>query len=323
MQLLTVVVRSGFFDLYTNLLHAALDSSRLTSAIDDGGILFRDFDTLGLAQVVQRDFFERHADFFGDDLATGQDRDVFQHCLATIAKARRLHCAGLQDATDVVNHQRCQCFAFDIFSNDQQRTASFGDLLEHRQQITDVRDLFVAQQDEWAIEQRNLLVWVVDEVRREIAAVELHTFDDIQLVVERLAVFNGDHTFFADFFHRLSDTLTDRRIRVSRDRADLRDFFRRRAGLGNFLQLFNSCGDCFIDAALQVHRVHAGGNVFHALAYDSLGQYGRGSGAVTSIVGRFGCDFFHHLRAHVHQLVFQLDLFSNRNPVFGDGGCAE
>ena len=42
---------------------------------------------------------------------------------------------------------------------------------------------------------------VADKVRRQVAAVELHTFDDIQFVFQRFAVFNGNHAFFADFHH--------------------------------------------------------------------------------------------------------------------------
>ena len=58
---------------------------------------FAHFDALGLAQVGQRDLLERQADFLGDDLAAGQDRDVLEHRLATIAEARRLDGDDLED----------------------------------------------------------------------------------------------------------------------------------------------------------------------------------------------------------------------------------
>src|SRR3546814_8962133 len=68
--------------------------------------------------------------------------------------------------------------AFDVFSNDQQGTAGLGILLEYGQQITDVADFLVENQDIWIFQNRDLLVGVVDEVGRQVAAVELHAFDD-------------------------------------------------------------------------------------------------------------------------------------------------
>src|SRR3546814_5753908 len=60
--------------------------------------------------------------------------------------------------------------------------------------------------------------------------------------------------------------------------------------------------DCKVDAALQVHRVHAGGNRLHAFAHDRLGEHGRGGGAVAGLVVRLRCDFAQHLGAHVFEL---------------------
>ena len=58
---------------------------------------------------------------------------------------------------------------------------ALGDLLQHRQQVTDVADLLVVQQDERVVENRDLLVGVVDEVGRQVAAVELHALDDCRV----------------------------------------------------------------------------------------------------------------------------------------------
>src|SRR3546814_10265474 len=49
---------------------------------------------------------------FGNHLALGQDRDVFQHGLAAIAEARSLHCCNLQAAAQLVDHQGRKRFAF-------------------------------------------------------------------------------------------------------------------------------------------------------------------------------------------------------------------
>src|SRR5690606_3672338 len=76
--------------------------------------------------------------------------------------------------------------------------------------------------------------------------------------------------------------------------------------------------DGLVDAALEVHRVHAGGDRLGTLADEGLGQHGGGGGAVAGVVGGLGRDFLHHLRAHVLELVGQLDLLGDGHAVLGD-----
>ena len=78
-----------------------------------------------------------------------------------------------------------------------------------------------------------------------------------------------------------------------------------------------------IDAALQVHRVHAGGDRLHALADDRLGEHGGGGGAVAGDVVGLRGDFAQHLRAHVLELVLELDLLGDGDAVLGDARSAE
>src|SRR5213079_558869 len=78
-----------------------------------------------------------------------------------------------------------------------------------------------------------------------------------------------------------------------------------------------------VDTALQVHRVHAGGNRLGSLTDDGRGQHGRGGGAVAGSVGGLRSHFAHHLRAHVLELVLKLDFLGNGDAVLGDARCAE
>ena len=78
-----------------------------------------------------------------------------------------------------------------------------------------------------------------------------------------------------------------------------------------------------VDAALEVHRVHAGGDRLGAFLHDRLGEHGRGGGAVTGNVGGLGSDLAHHLRAHVLELVLELDFLGDRHTVLGDARGAE
>ncbi|MNS68086.1 hypothetical protein D3C72_1013540 [compost metagenome] len=196
-------------------------------------------------------------------------------------------------------------------------------MLQHRQQVTDVADLLVEQQHEGVVEQRRLLLGVVDEVGRQVAAVELHAFDDVEFAVQRLAVFHGDHAFLANLVHGFGNALADRGVAVGRDRANLGDFLAGGGGLADLLQLFHGGGDSLVDAALQVHRVHAGGNELHAFAHDRLGQHGSGGGTVTGVVAGLGSHFLDHLGAHVLQLVLQLDFLGHGHAVLGHGRAAE
>src|SRR5690606_8597608 len=108
LQLFLVVVGVGVVDFATNLFNASLDVVFLASAIDDGGVFLLDVDLLGSTQVVQGSVFQAQAHFFANDGSAGEDGDILQHGLATIAEARCLDGGALDDATDVVHYQRCQ-----------------------------------------------------------------------------------------------------------------------------------------------------------------------------------------------------------------------
>ena len=269
--------------------------------------------------MFQCDVFQSQADFFCNNLSTRQDSDVFQHGLATVTETGSLDCAGFQDTADIVDNQRSQSFTFDVFSDDQQRTAGFGDLFQNRQQIADIGDFLFAKQNVRIVHRDSLFFCIVDEVRRQITTVELHTFDDIQFVIQGFAVFNGNDAFLADFFHSFGDTFTDGVVAVGGNGTDLCDFLAGGARFGDFFQFFDGGFNSLVDAAFQIHWIHTCSNVFHTFANDGLCQNGSGRGTVTCVVTGFGSDFLDHLCAHVHELVFQFDFLGNGNAILGDG----
>ena len=167
------------------------------------------------------------------------------------------------------------------------------------------------------------LLGVGDEVGREIAAVELHAFDDLDLGVERLGFLDRDHALVADLLHRLRDHLADLLVAVRRDGADLGDLRRRVDLLGALLDVLDDGGDRDVDAALEVHRVHAGGHRLGALAHDRMREHGRRGGAVAGLVVGLLGDLAHHLGAHVLELVLELDLLGDGHAVLGDARRAE
>src|SRR5690349_19297601 len=323
LELLLVVVRRGFFSLLTDRLDARLDVGSLAGSVDDRGVLFLHDDLLGIAEIVDRGLLELQTHFIRNHRAAREDRDVLQHGLATVAEARGLDGSNLEDAADVVDHERREGFAFDVFGDHEQGTALLRNRLEERKHFANVRDLLVGQEDQRLVEFDSLAGLLVDEVRREVAAVELHALDDVEFVLQARAFFNGDDAFLADLFHRFRDGLADGLVGVRRDRADLGNRLVVLAGLGELLHFFDSGDDRLVDTALDVHRVAARGNGLEAFADDRLREHGGGGGAVAGFVRRVGSDFLHHLRAHVLELVLELDFLRDRHAVLGDGGGAE
>lgn len=66
-----------------------------------------------------------------------------------------------------------------------------------------------------------LRLGVVDEVGRDVAAVELHALDGLELVMERAAVLHRDDALLAHLLHRAREELADLAVAVRGDRADL------------------------------------------------------------------------------------------------------
>ena len=323
LQLLTVIIAGGHFDLGADLFHTGLDGFGRTFAINNDRVVLVDGDALGLAQHRQGDVFQLDAQVFADHLASRQDGDIFQHGLAAIAKARRLDRSNLQATAQLVDHQGGQRFAFNVFGNDQQRAARLHHGFQHRQHRLQAGQLLFVDQDVGVVEFHLHLFGIGDEIGAQIATVELHAFDHVQLAVHALGFFNRDHAFLADLFHGLGNHRADFGFAVGRDGADLGDFARTGHRLGTRLQIFHNLGHGHVDAALQVHRVHAGGNRLHAFAHDGLGQHGGGGGAVTgSVVGLRG-HFAHHLGAQILELVLQFDFLGNRHTVLGDARRAK
>src|SRR5690606_33012550 len=192
-----------------DLVNTALDVFGTAGAIDDGRVFLGDLHLLGFAEVIQGRLLESQSDFLGNNLPAGQHRDVLQHRLAAIAETSRLDGGNLHDPDNDIHHQGSEGLAFNVLCDDQERTACLGHAFQYRQHVADVRDLLVEQQHQRVLELYALALLVVDEVGREVTAVELHTLDDVQLVFESGTFLNGDDAFLAYLLHRLGDDLAD------------------------------------------------------------------------------------------------------------------
>ena len=123
---------------------------------------------------------ELDAEVLGDGLAVGQDGDVFEHRLPAIAVARRLDRGDLKRAAQLVDDERRQRFAFDVLRDDQQRTAGARDQLQHRQEVLHRADLLLVDENDRILEHHFHALGIGHEIRRQVAAVELHALDDLE-----------------------------------------------------------------------------------------------------------------------------------------------
>src|SRR4029079_6994194 len=98
LKFLAIVIACRFFDLTTDLRDARLDVAGFTFAFNNRGVLLIDRDAFGFAEVFELHVLELDAEIFRDALAASEDRNVFEHRLATITEARGLHRADLQGA---------------------------------------------------------------------------------------------------------------------------------------------------------------------------------------------------------------------------------
>ena len=256
LELLAVVVGRRLVDLGAQLLDPALDVLGLARPLDDRGVVLVDRDLLGLAEVVDLEVLELDAEVLGDRLAAGQDRDVLEHGLAAVAVARGLHRRHVQRPAQLVHDEGGQGLALQVLGDDQQRLAELGHLLEQRQQVLHPRDLLLVDQHERVLEHALHPLGVGHEVRREVAAVELHALDDLERGLDRLRLLDRDDAVLADLLHRLRDDAADRLVVVRRDRPDLRDHLALH-GLAELLELLGDRGHRLLDAALEGHRVGA------------------------------------------------------------------
>ena len=275
-----------------------------------------------MAELRELRVLELETHLLGDHLGAREDRDVLEHALAAVAEAGRLDGDGGERAAQLVDHDRRERLALDVLRHDQQRPAGLDDLLEHRQDVLDGADLLVRDQDVRLLEDRFHALGVGDHVRRQVALVELHALGELELETEGLALLDVHDAVLADLLDRLRDHVADLAL-ARRDGRDPGDVLLAGDLLRLRLQVLDDGLDGLLDAALERHRVRAGGDVLQALADDRLREHGRRRRAVTRNVVRRRGDLAHELRTLILEHVLDLDLTSDRDAVVRDRGRAE
>src|ERR1039457_4024189 len=323
LQFLAVVVRGGFLDLTANLVDAALDVRTLATAFDDGRVFLVHDDALGAAKVVEFNALEFETEVFADELGAGQDGDILAHGLAAITEARGFDGNNVERAAQLVDHQRGQRFAFEVFRDDQHRLADLGDLFEQRQHVLEAADLLLVEEDVSVLHLGFHRLGIGHEIGREIALVELHAFDHFEGGLNGLGFLDRDGAVLADLVHRVGDDLADGGVPVGGDSGDLLDLLFVFYLLGDLVEVRDGGLNGLADPALNADGVAPGGHELEAFAINRLGQHGRGGGSVTRGVAGLAGDFAHHLGAHILIRILQLDFLGDGDAVLGHGGGAE
>ncbi len=303
--------------------HTVADAARVAGAADDGGAVLVDLDAPRPPEMLQAGLVQRQPGLGGDHLPAGEHGHVLQHGLAPVAETGRLHGAALDDAADRVDHQGGQRIGLDLFGDHQQRLARLGHGLEQRHHVLQGAQLLVAQQDLDFVEHRRLPLRVVDEVRGQVAAVELQAFDHLQFADHARSILDRHGPVAADLVQRAGHQLADRQVVVGGDGGDVRDFLRRGAGLRQTLELADHGLDRAVDAALEIHRVHPRGQVLQPLPYHAVRQHRRGGGAVARHFTGARRDLAQQLGTHVLEAVLQLDRSGHHHAGVDDLGRAE
>ena len=239
---------------------------------------------LARPRSVRAHVLEVDAQGLEDRLAAGQDGDVLEHGLAAVAVAGGLHRGAPEGAAQLVDDQGGQGLALDLLGDDQQRLARLRHLLEHRHQILDRADLLLVDQDVSVFENRFHRLRVRHEVRRQVAAVELHALDPLDLGLQGLALLDRDHAVLADLLGRLGDHLADLGVEVRRDGGDLLGLLLVLDLRAHLVQHFDDVGHRAVHPALHQHGVHAGDDGLQALVVNRLGQNGGRGRAVAGDV---------------------------------------
>ena len=275
-----------------------------------------------MAQHIQSGILQLIAKLGADYGTAGKNSNILQHSLSSVAVAGSLYSHYIESTAQLIYDQCGQSLSFHILGNDQQLSAGLNHLLQQRQNLLNIGNLFVRNQNAGVIENRFHLVHIRCHICRDITSVKLHTFYQIQLGLHGLRLFDGDNTVTADFFHCVRNQLSYFVIpcgNSGHSRNMLLAVYLL-AHLGNGL---NSTVGSLFHTFSQDNGICACRKILHARIDHRLSQNGCGGSTVTCHVIGLGSHFLHQLGAHIFECVLQLDLLCDGNAVVGDQGSAE
>ena len=147
-ELLAVVVAGGVLDLAADLVDAALDVVALAGAFDDRRVVLVDDHLLGAAELGRASMLSslmpRSSKIAWPPVRMAMSSSM---ALRRSPKPGAFTAQHVERAAELVDDQRGEGFAFDVFGDDQQRLAGVDDGFEHGHEVLDARDLLLVDED--------------------------------------------------------------------------------------------------------------------------------------------------------------------------------
>ena len=227
LQLLAVVVRGGLLDLRLDLRDPALDlvlarRRRRRSVVFSFSIITR-LARPSMSSVTFSSLMPRSSLITWPSVSTAMSSSI---ALRRSPKPGALTAATLRPPRSLLTTRVARASPSTSSATIRSGLPLCTTALEHRQQRLQRRQLLLVDQDVRVFELGPHLLGVGDEIGRDVAAVELHALDDVELGLEALGLLDRDHALVADLLHGLGQHLADLGVAVGRDRADLRDLLR-------------------------------------------------------------------------------------------------
>ena len=166
----------------------------------------------------------------------------------------------------------------------------------------------------------DLIIFVGHEVRGQVAAFELHPFNQIDFGLRLATFFDGDDSVLADLQQGVGQDAADFLVVVTGDGSD---GFNRlaiggRHGLRHLLEVFDDRFHGLLHTAAQSDRSRPSCDELQTFAEHRFGEDRGGRGAVPGRVAGLAGRFLHQLDTTVLEFVFQLDVLSDGHAVLGD-----
>ena len=288
MHFFTVIIARRCFNLRFNLANPCFNCFGIAFSVDDGCVVFVNGNFFAITQLLQTSIFQFVTLLFADNCSARQNRDVFQHCLATVAKTGCFYRHHFQARAQTIDNQNAQSLRVNIFRNDEQRTTRTKRFFQNWQHFLHVANLFVVYQNEWILVFSHHRISVRDEIRRQITTVELHTDNFIHVSIRSFCFFNCDNAIGRNPLHGVGNQRTNFVVVVSRNSRNLLDFRKIVVDcFALFLQINDNLLHRFFHSPLQIHWICASRHVFQAFTNHCLRQNGCRCCAVTRCISRF------------------------------------
>lgn len=172
-------------------------------AIQDDRIFFGDLDPACGSKHRLIAVLEGDSNFLGDDCRSGEDGDVVEDGLSVVSEGRSLDCSHTDAVLHLVEDETGEGLALNVIGDNQKWALLLHGSLEELEDLVEVGHLVFGDEDEWLLELHLLGLLVVDEVGRDEAPVELHALNELDFMLEGLALADSDHSGLADLLDKV------------------------------------------------------------------------------------------------------------------------